>query len=180
MTGGTGDVKPQILTLTTAIAPAINQYVVRQVALPVPRFGTLKTKATIMEMLRVDWYLGLRDNGDINNAKSAFLSTNQIRGTGEAANNVTIENDAAETTVFAMAYRQGTFVVSGSSDRTYPMSIDLTDNNGNGVLIATDKIFITGADDGGAIPSSYTCKVLYRLVNVGITEYVGIVQSQQA
>ena len=60
-----------------------------------------------------------------------------------------------------------------------PVIIDLTDNNGNGLLIATDKLFIVFANLNGTVVGSAVAKVKYRLSNVGITEYVGIVQSQQ-
>ncbi|KKL16013.1 hypothetical protein LCGC14_2499860, partial [marine sediment metagenome] len=68
---------------------------------------------------------------------------------------------------------------SGSSIDTFPIRINLTDDNGNGHLIATDQLSIVYADVAGSVVSSCVAKVGYRLVNVGIQEYVGIVQSQQ-
>lgn len=60
-----------------------------------------------------------------------------------------------------------------------PQTIDMTDSEGNGVLIATDSIFIVSGAVGNIVPGQAVAKVLYRLKEVGIQEYVGIVQSQQ-
>jgi len=179
VTGGTGDVKPQIVTLTTPNVGSTNTYAVAQQPLPVPRFGTMKTKATIMEILKVWWYLGLRDANDVSNTKWAFLSTAAVRSQGELASLLSSEGDAENSTVFAMVVQDQTLIVSGAHQTLDPITIDLTDNNGNGVLIAVDKIFLTYGEVGGSIVSRSTAKLLYRLVNVGVTEYVGIVQSQQ-
>ena len=179
VTGGTGDIKPQWLTITTELSGGPNEYIVSQRALPVPRFGTMKTKATIMEILRVDWYLGTGDLGDTNNVKWGFLSTASVRVSGEPSSFSSLQNDAEDTQVFALGVTSKTLILSGAGIEYMPLSIDMTDNNGNGVLIATDKLFINGAGFTDSVPSKYSAKLLYRLVNVGITEYVGIVQSQQ-
>lgn len=55
---------------------------------------------------------------------------------------------------------------------------DYTDNAGNGVLIAVDKInFYMYSEDIQSI--DVTFKLLYRFRDVGLTEYLGILQSQQ-
>jgi hypothetical protein len=75
---------------------------------------------------------------------------------------------------FAMAFLDAPQTTVGA----FPVTIDLTDSNGNGMLIATDSLYVVAANVSGTA-SEAICKVFYRLVNVGITEYVGIVQSQQ-
>ncbi len=60
-----------------------------------------------------------------------------------------------------------------------PIVIDTTDTDGNGILVATDRLFIVGGNLSGIVAATYVAKIMYRLVEVGITEYVGIVQSQQ-
>lgn len=178
-TGGTGDVKPQFLTLSTGGAAAADDYVVEQVALPVPRFGTMKTKATIMEILSVDWYLNIADIADVGKTNWAFLSTATSRSDGDTSTLATADLDITDPLVmfFALAHLSST--AAGTFRQEMPIHIDGTDNNGNGILIATDRIFIVGGNVGGTALGNYTAKVKYRLVNVGITEYVGIVQSQQ-
>jgi len=68
--------------------------------------------------------------------------------------------------------------LAGGVNSTWPVRFDLTDQNGNGILIATDQIFVVMAHLGAAVNAQATAKVTYRIVNVGIQEYVGIVQSQ--
>ena len=180
LTGGTGDVKPQILTITTGIAPALDDYVTSQSALPVPRFGAMKTKATIFELLSVKWYLSPENSTDAtNNTQFAMLSTVVTRGSGDTSTLQTFQEDIQDPRNFAIVMDTQVLSTNGAWVKDLPMFIDLTDGNGNGVLIATDKLVITGGSISPASVGTYTAKVLYRLVNVGITEYVGIVQSQQ-
>lgn len=179
-TGGTGDIKPQILTLTTGVAGASDDYVTAQLALPVPRFGAMKTKATIFELLSCDWYLNIENSSDpTNHTDFAFLSTVVTRASGDTSTLDSFSNDALDPRNFACVMMNRQFVTSGPFMTDMPIHIDFTDNNGNGILIATDKLVISGGSVTVATVGSYVCKVLYRLVNVGITEYVGIVQSQQ-
>ena len=179
VTGGTGDIKPQILTLDSGTAGAVSDYQVNRIPLPVPRFGSMKTKATIFELLYVDWYFGIEDFADHENTKACFLTTATTHTNGETVTFPTLASDVTDPKTFAFVIRDQVLETSGSSIVQMPIRINLTDNNGNGHLIATDQLFIVYADLAGSIVSSAVAKVGYRLVNVGIQEYVGIVQSQQ-
>lgn len=176
VTGGTGDVKPQILTLATDVMSADAVYVTQQIALPVPRFGTMKTKATIFEILWVDWYPITRNVADAGFTVGAFLSTITTRETDDVFSTASNAADILDPRNFANVSVTG---IAATTIFAYPIRIDLTDSNGNGMLIATDKIVISGGGVGVATTGRAVCKMAYRLVNVGITEYVGIVQSQQ-
>lgn len=82
LTGGTGDVKPQILTLASQLPAALNDYTVNQHLLPIPRFsGEPKNTATVFEILAVDWYIGEEDAqfGIFNANNWAFLGTLALR-----------------------------------------------------------------------------------------------------
>lgn len=61
--------------------------------------------------------------------------------------------------------------------------VDLTDGAGHGLLVATDSMFSGFAETAAASPiaaaGSFAWRVLYRWKNVGLQEYIGIVQSQQ-
>ena len=179
VTGGTGDVKPQILTLDSGTAAALSDYTVNRIALPVPRFGAMKTKATIFEILYVDWYMGIEDLADHENTKFAYLTTSTTRQSGDTASFPSAATDVTDPKTFAFVLRDQTLETSGASEVAMPVRINLTDNNGNGHLVATDQLSIVFADVAGSIVASAVAKVGYRLVNVGIQEYVGIVQSQQ-
>ena len=179
VTGGTGDIKPQILTLDSGTAGAVSDYVVNQVALPVPRFGSLKTKATIFEILTVSWYPNIEDFADTSATNWCFLTTSTTRADADTATLASAALDVTDPRTFAFVIRQNNLTTSGAVVSIMPNVIDLTDMNGNGILIATDKLFVVGANLNGTTAGSFVAKVKYRLVNVGITEYVGIVQSQQ-
>ncbi len=180
VTGGTGDIKPQLMTLSAGLAGAVADYVTDRVSLPVPRFGTMKTKATIVELLWVDWYMAYEDFSDTTNLNWGFLSTTTLRTDGETSTSATLRDDILDPRTFALAIQTRNLTTSGSSSLTMPVRINLTDMNGNGILIATDSLTVTGGNVGGTAVGSYSCKVAYRMVNVGVAEYVGIVQSQQA
>ena len=176
LTGGTGDVKPQILTVGVPASGGINLYSVVEFNVPRIIMGS-RDSATVMEILKVWFYVGIQDASDPSSRLSGNLSTALIRSQDDPVSLVTQVNDVINATVFASVWadRQGaSFAV------VLPLEIDLTDNNGNGVLIATDKIFVTTSMLANTVVSDSVVKILYRMVNVGITEYVGIVQSQIA
>ncbi len=179
VTGGTGDIKPQILTLDSGTAAAVSDYQVNRIALPVPRFGSMKTKATIFEILYVDWYMGIEDLADHENTKFAFLTTSTTRQSGDTATFNSAATDVTDPKTFAFVLQDKLLETSGSSIDKFPIRVNLTDDNGNGHLVATDQLTIAYGDVAGSVVSSCIAKVGYRLVNVGIQEYVGIVQSQQ-
>lgn len=172
-TGGTGDIKPQILTINSGL-PTLNKYVVTQVALPVPRFGSQAGRTTVIELLSLDWYIGVLDLADAAHTHWAYLTTGTDRVSGAASLLVDMNVDIVDPLTFGLA-------CTGQANTAAPMPqhIDFTDNNGNGMVIATDKIFIVNGSVGGTIAAGSVCKFKYRLVNIGMREYIGIVQSQQ-
>lgn len=179
VTGGTGDIKPQTLTLSANAPGAADDYAVTQVNLPVPRFGTMKTKATVFELLHIDWYLQPVNAVDQAGSDFAYLATQQLRSNGDTSTLASFTEDLQDPTTFAAICKVYNFTTSGSDVRTLPDRINFTDDNGNGMIIATDRLFLHTGNTGGMNQGATIAKATYRLVNVGITEYVGIVQSQQ-
>ena len=177
--GGTGDIKPQFLTLSSGtMAP--NTYDVVQFALPVPRFGTTKTKATVFEILSVDWFLAPEDltNGIHSDIGYLTTSTNRIDGEPFILNDISIDFGRPQT--FAAVIENNIILgANGLLNAVQPLHVDLTDGAGNGMLVATDSIILVVANVSNAVDSVTVAKVKYRLTNIGIAEYVGIVQSQQ-
>jgi len=176
--GGTGDVKPQFLTLSTGeMAP--DTYDVTQFALPVPRFGTMKSKATVFEILSVDWYLAPAILTDGVHAAFGYLTTATNRVDSEPFILQDIATDVGRPQTFAAVGENNILIVQGGLNATFPRHVDLTDGAGNGILIATDSLTIVTANVDDAANAVSVAKIKYRLTNVGISEYVGIVQSQQ-
>lgn len=177
---GSGDIKPQVITFDTGLAAAVDDYRINTLALPVPRFGTTKKKATIFEILWVDWYLSIENQADTSTAEIGFLTTDPVRSNGDTTSIASFAEDVADTRTLAPCLRFSDITTSGATRSSYPKRIPLTDSAGNGVLIATDKLTICCGGIGNTTSASRAiAKVGYRLSNVGIEEYVGIVQSQQ-
>lgn len=176
ITGGTGDIKPQILTRQTDLH-AVDDYISIQIDVPRIIMNTAN-QATIMEILKVYFYIGIDDFADVSHTAWAFLNTTQLHVNALATSFAELQRDLVHPGTFAFAIRQRTLTTSGSQTLENPIVIDLTDNNGNGLLIASDRFFLTSADIAGTSTDRATVKILYRMVNVGILEYVGIVQSQ--
>jgi hypothetical protein len=176
VTGGTGDIKPQLLTIGPS-TPVADQYSVAQINLPVPRIGSLKNKATVTEILKVWFFFG--STTDMTLDEIQFLSTQEIRSTGNTSTSTTMIADAGDPAVFAFVgkTRAASGTPANTVQDTYSQMVDLTDNNGNGIIVGTDRIFYTIGNASGGTQARV--KILYRMVNITIQEYVGIVQSQQ-
>lgn len=109
----------------------------------------------------------------------AYLSTVQRHTISDTSSLASMVGDSSDPRTFAMVIAsQG--ALANNFQRIMPYTIDLTDKNGNGFLIATDSLNFTVGCAAGAAAVDAVCKILYRMVDVGIEEYVGIVQSQVA
>src|SRR3972149_1303038 len=136
LTGGSGDVKPQQITIIHS-SGGPNEFTVSPVLLPISKISAGKDRATIIELLKVEFIYPFHNRyGSIIGGQSA--------------------------------------AVSEELDHIY----DLTDGNGNGLLVATDFIYFVTANVGGTGSISAVVKILYRLFEANLTEYIGILQSQ--
>lgn len=178
MTGGSGDIKPQILSFTN-VESAVDDYTVSSTAVPVFRLGGQRKKSAVIEVLKAIFYLGVVNSSDTATAHFGLIATSDLgRATGDTSTVATWTEDLAEPQVIASAGTSRNLSTNGATSEGWPITVDLTDNNGNGVLVATDKIFFVTGSDGNANTDRHVCKLVYRYVYVGIEEYVGIVQSQ--
>ena len=175
MTGGSGDVNPQLLTTQNINAPADGSVNEIQVALPVTRSGGCsKTKTTVFELLKI------------------FVSHPFLQGTPPNTPTTYITNLDVCTAPNTAALGPTSLVVGGSSVAyriqnsgaswavavISEQGVDLTDGAGHGILIATDYVWIKVNTVNFTALSTFGCKLLYRLKEVGLTEYMGILQSQ--
>ncbi len=178
LTGGSGDVKPQIMSINFQ-QPLADTSFSKSVNMPTARIGAQKDRATIMEVLKVWWYV--MDNKNQNSDTWIYLSTKSLQAAGTAAQTLVADGARhfAQPSVVASHFTSNTTTTTGGRSTHGPFEQDLTDGSGNGVLIATDKIFFEGNGDQQGVVQVYGVKVLYRLYDASIMEYVGIVQSQQ-
>lgn len=137
---------------------------------PKPVIGTSTNKATILEFLKV-WFYSAH-NSTQNSALHIFLSTRSILG-GFTAN-----LDSAVLASVTKLVHQTSGAAEGIMDQNWPVEIDLTDGAGHGILVASDKVFLTVDSESTGDTNNVIARIAFRYKTVGITEYVGIVQSQ--
>lgn len=180
MTGGTGDVNPQIysLSVTPSVADAT---ISTQFPVPVYRFPLKNDRAMVMEILRCQWIVqdlpvqvgqvsmvGILSTSNTSlpiGAASSLAEQFQALQSGNVIDAVSIDGILATAVGFAFASR--------ITDH------DKTDSAGHGILVATDNIFLTWATITAASIIPVCCKITYRWKEVGLSEYIGIVQAQQ-
>jgi len=179
LTGGTGDVKPQLLSILGGVQSAVDLSIQVTQPTPVPRVGTTPGRATIMEILKV-WLMMEPLSTDEAYSGWIYLTTRAIVG-GDVAGQTSIQATALvlEPTVIASQIRTHQLATSGATITQGQLEVDLTDNAGNGVLVATDNLFLEGDSQSAVATMRFGARILYRLFDASILEYVGIVQSQQ-
>ncbi len=176
-TGGTGDVRPQVLSIN-ALQATIGQEQVTVFPTPVPRTGFEQDLAQVMEVLSVQVYVHHATVSPVG-LSYAILSTRSIGSvTGAPISQVSIRQQVASASAFASYIEVVDVPVGQSIDVSYPKLIDFRDGAGHGVLIATDSVILTHGAVAAGGPIDVTMKILYRMINIGVMEYVGIVQSQ--
>lgn len=168
LTGGTNDVKPQYLSFVASQSGSDATTTTTQ-ALPVLRnFQTGGNRAQIVEILKV--YFTPDDLAEVDGSLNCFLTTKNLG---------TVATNASEASVIANFTIRTRLTTSGLIAPMFPFVVDLTDGDGNGILVATDNIYAQVSSTTTSLTNSVRVKVLYRIYGASVTEYVGIVQSQQ-
>lgn len=164
LTGGTGDVNPQILSAN--LTCTAGNSVTTTIPIPIQRLPSGGAgRAQVMEVLKVLFMPTLSNETDA--SVDVVLSTKNF-GTTQANN--------YDPAVFQRFGYFTKLTTSGLVDAVQPPWFDLTDGAGHGYLVATDFIY---AQTTTVTSGSMAVKILYRWKNVNMAEYVGIVQSQQ-
>lgn len=154
---------------------ATDTFTSEQVVTPISRLSRGGKKVTIMELLWVDFsYLNLPTNLSAGRVYQAGMSVGSA-----PLGTVTYSNPNALW--WDHNQRYGTFVVEGGTTATVSNGrYSFQSADGHGLLMATDTFNLWG-DSTILTPAviSIRLRLFYRFVDVGITEYIGIVQSQQ-
>lgn len=177
LTGGTGDVNPQILTFPAVTMAAANTFQSFGMPMPVTRGSTSgKQKTVIIEALKFWIDLPNWDN---------LGSTTPLRGTAAVQvatgplQNISINDPRVIAYVTRTWLSQQGTATTVFGFETDPTCVDLTDNAGHGLLIGSDNLYIGIATNNFLGVGSTNIKMLYRFKEVSLQEYIGIVQSQQ-
>ncbi len=176
LTGGTGDVNPQFYTGLITMAATDTDEVKAYLAPVSKGIFTKAGRATVMEILAVYSELPgfpLAVAGALSQTRAIYFATTDG-----------IKSSIGDPGVFAgfSSQKQSAFTALGSYAATFDnMYIwDLTDQAGHGFLLASDYFYVT-VNTRSYTPAvgTFAFKVMYRYKNVSLTEYIGIVQSQQ-
>lgn len=174
LTGGTGDVNPQVFVVQVS-QPAADTTATQGIPLPVPRYPGNSGRAIVMEILKVTFMVGdMAATAGTAQAIVGVLSTRVPNTTSQTTARFDTANIAQFRTDFIFATAAGFQWVE-----LCDIQRDLTDSAGHGLLVGTDNIFLTCISAGTASANVLGCRIEYRLKEVGLAEYIGIVQSQQ-
>ena len=175
--GRTGDVKPQWLNCPTVTQSGADTTTSLEVRLPVARVPSAAS-VTVIEMLRI--YATISNLPAIA-AVTEVLDTQHLSISTASNGTTDVLLNASNVLAFFRKSQRGAFTAGGTYNRwgDKVMEFNLTDDNGNGVLVATDSIFLQLQSTGTGAANDAQVKILYRFKSVGAMEFVGIVQSQQ-
>lgn len=181
LTGGTGDVNPQFYVIQTT-QTAIDTTRTVGFPLPVPKYPGSANRAIVFEVLSVRLMLQDLVVAAGQSFTSLILSTRDLGDTG-VANPTNAVTFAARTSPSVVAQRSTDFLfataVGFQISELRDTEIDCTDAAGHGILVATDNIFFSVYSNATGVVNVAACRIKYRLKEIGLTEYIGIVQSQQ-
>lgn len=189
LTGGTLDVNPQWWTLGKLRQTAPNTVITEAILVPVNRYPQGKTgRVNVIEVLKVMWetfvYPVWPDNGSvILGGMTATLSTRNPGGNYPVLEDPSVIDIVVKDWYTSGSAGQATQGAASTWVDEEPIIHDLTDGAGHGVLIASDQIYVTLATNTMSNEADKLAevkvKILYRYKQVSLTEYIGIVQSQQ-
>jgi len=181
LTGGTGDVNPQWFLCTDFDLGS--SFATTSVPIPIQRLnGNRGGSAQVMEVLKCELSSGaavtLTLSASAVNTLDVYLSTRSF-GTTEPNSSDHDGNIIADW--HWKTSLQGTAANVYGPSIQFPMTIDLTDGAGHGLLVATDTVYVGAIQTGTNAPitGNLVVRLLYRWKNVSIQEYIGIVQSQK-
>lgn len=168
LTGGSRDVKPQLLSFSASQSANDTSATATQ---PIAQYrGTVGNgKRMVIEVLKVGYFFPA--NLTASSSIGAFLSTKSFGTTNTTFAEPTVLDCHVRRSVQATAV--GVIV---QDDEVWH---DLTDGAGNGVLVATDNLFLQVQSSGTSTTNTVRMKVLYRFFAADVGEFVSIIQSQQ-
>lgn len=175
ITGGTGDFNPQWLRFST-VQGFVNADAKAAIPIPINRVGTNKNKATVIEILKVQWRLPNVDTNHAAGGNTLLVAATLATNTGPAGDNF----DSAAVIDEANFTWRGAFSAGGSFQNFVDNIVlhDITDGAGHGVLVGTDQIYLNLTTQNFNAVQSVYCSILYRFKEVTLPDYIGIVQSQ--
>lgn len=168
LTGGTGDVNPQMLT-GAITQPANDVTAGFQFTLPVPRLTAKPNRVIVVEILKVVFIPSLFDWVFQNNAR-LFL-------TASTSGSNFLAGDPQTFAVAAYYYNQPLLATELGIIRR-EATIDVTDGAGHGILVATTTVTVGISSFSTGATNQSIVKLIYRYKEIPLTEMLGIVTGQ--
>jgi len=179
LTGGTGDVNPQFFNMSQTQSAA-DTTTTGTFPIPIQRLPQ-GGRSQVMEVLKIFWNrTAMPASASATEAADiiAFAISTTSFGTTTPINGI-----ANPRVIYQRAdTNRSAFTAAGTymfQDVGQNGNIDVTDGAGHGILVATDNIFLQVASTTTGAANTVDTKLLFRWKNVGLSEYIGIVQSQQ-
>ena len=171
LTGGTGDVNPQVLTIQLVQSGA-NVDTIRAVPIPVPRLNSQANKSLVFELLQVVCVIHRLPNVDALNQNQQAIAT---IGLGTVA-----AGTGFPQTIFQSRFNSEGNGVPLTSAVWFNMKdkTSFRDGSGRGILIASDNLVFRLRGINMLFPNIADFRLLYRFKQVALQEYLGIVASQ--
>lgn len=210
LTGGTMDVNPQWFKVpvdnqTVAVVPpngTIRRVRTVRLPLPINRINqTDKNTATIIEILKCRWSWALKQSFIGNEVPTSWSIAGYLTTvapgdpfpTGVSEKGTTLDWFTAENftqPIIGVGDPIVNILPFDQSSDVQPVTHELHDGAGHGILVATDAIYVSLVLDyfNESLPatgnasyesSAILCEIMYRYKKVALTEFVGIVQSQE-
>jgi len=181
LSGGTGDVNPQTFVIAVTQA-AVNTCQSITIPLPVPKYPGQNNRAIVFELLKAKWMLdNLPQPAAANISITGYLRTSAFPfADGTAMTEAqTFQTRIDPRTISTVSVDGVFFTAAGFAFGDRDKEIDFTDAAGHGLLVATDQVTLSINSLNLAAVGSWGVRMEYRLKEVGLAEYIGIVQSQQ-
>lgn len=172
-TGSTKDKYPNYMSFVLTQS-ANDTFTTRSISTPIPRTGISGgSKATIMEVTRIVFHM----ENMILEAAAQYVACSL--STGSVPTAISTFNEGTCIYMEDVVMMLDVAVGSGGGILSKVYDHNMCTSDGFGVLVATDAIHFSVASANTVQCNTVECRMYYRLVQVPIVEYIGIVQSQQ-
>ena len=154
-------------TLTESSA---DTFTTTQVFTPIPRLKVSGNRATVLELLWMEWQV----NNLILNAGNESITFQMVIGT--VPSSILALNDPR---YIAGKRIEMHLLTSGAWGTIQPWRTEFQSRDGFGYLLASDAFHINVNGTGTGVANVVQWRLYYRFVNIPLAEFIGIVQSTQ-
>ncbi len=149
---------------------AADTFTTAQVFTPIPRLKTAGNKATVMELLWVDFM----NNNQLLNASGEQWRFQMSIGSVPTA--LLAFNDPRTIMEWK---REMEILTTGGTVADAPIKYDFQSADGYGFLLASDAFNVSVAGTATGVAAIIQWRLYYRFVDIPLAEFVGLVQSTQ-